>query len=105
MNLTTPSHKIWPFRATGAEDTLLDLTTAGDFASKPSTGVVDFTADSIAWTDNSIERSGTTHDLEANGIEIFMAGFRWQKLATLLQRTIGSIEMRTSATSGVLKSL
>ena len=74
MNLTTPSHRIWPMRATGAEDTLLDLTTAGDFASKPATGVVDLLKDSIAWTDNAIEVDGHTHDLETNGMEIYIAG-------------------------------
>ena len=74
MNLTTPSHKIYPMRATGAEDTLLDLTTAGDFASKPATGVVDLLKDSVAWTDNSTETDGNTHDLETNGMEIFIAG-------------------------------
>ena len=73
-NLTTPSHKIWPLRATGAEDTLLDLTTAGDFASKPSTGVLDLFAESIAWTDNSAENSALTHDTETNGMEIYIAG-------------------------------
>jgi len=72
--LVTPSHKIWPMRATGPEDTLLDLTTAGDFASKPSTGVVDLTADSIAWTDNSVENSALTHDLETNAMEVYIAG-------------------------------
>ena len=74
MNLTTPSHKIWPMRGTGAEDTLLDLTSAGDFASKPSTGVVDLLKDSIAWTDNSVEVDGHTHDTETNGMEIYIAG-------------------------------
>ena len=71
--LVTPSHKIWPMRATGAEDTLLDLTTAGDFANKPTTGVVDLLKDSVAWTDNSVEVASNTHDLQTNGMEIFMA--------------------------------
>ena len=73
MNLTTPSYKLYPMRATGPQDTLLDLTTAGDFASKPATGVVDLFADSVAWTDNTIENTSLTHNLKANGIEIHMA--------------------------------
>ena len=74
MNLTTPSHKIWPMRATGGEDTLLDLTTAGDFASKPTTGVLDLLKDNVEWTDNSTEKSALTHDTETNGMEIYIAG-------------------------------
>ena len=61
-------------RATGAEDTLLDLTTAGDFASKPATNVVDLLQDSVEWANNSTETPALTHDLEANGMEIYMAG-------------------------------
>ena len=74
MNLTTPSHKIWPFRPTGAEDTLLDLTTKGDFAQRPTSNVVDLLKDSVDWTDNSTEAPSLTHDLEANGLEIYIAG-------------------------------
>ncbi len=75
MNLTTPSHKIWPMRATGAEDSSrIDLTTEGDFAQKPSTGVVDLLKDSLEWTGNSTEREALTHDSEANGMEIYIAG-------------------------------
>ena len=74
MNLTTPSHKIWPMRATGAEDILLDLTSAGDFASKPAAGVLDLLKDNVEWTDNSTENESLTHDLETNGMEIYIAG-------------------------------
>ncbi len=74
MNLTTPCHKIWPLRATAAEDTLLDLTTKGDFANKPATGVVDLLADSLEWTANSTENAALTHDTQTNGMEIFIAG-------------------------------
>ncbi len=74
MNLTTPSHKIWPMRATGAEDTLLDLTSKGDFANKPSTGVLDLLKDNVEWTGNSTENSSLTHDLETNGMDIYIAG-------------------------------
>lgn len=74
MNLTTPCHKIWPLRATGPEDTLLDLTTKGDFANKPSTGVVDLLADALEWTNNSTEKASLTHDSETNGMEIYIAG-------------------------------
>lgn len=74
MILTTPVHKIWPMRATDTEDTLLDLTTAGDFASKPSAGVLDLLAESVNWTDNSSENSALTHDTETNGMEIYIAG-------------------------------
>ena len=73
MNLTTPSLKIWPMRATGPEDTLLDLTSAGDFASKP-TDTLDILKDAINWTDNSVENPALTHDSEANGIEFYIAG-------------------------------
>jgi hypothetical protein len=68
MNLTTPSHKIYPLRATGPEDTLLDLTTAGDFAQKPATAV-DLLQDSLDWTDNSSGTPAVTNILKANGIE------------------------------------
>lgn len=74
MNLTTPSHKIWPMRATGAEDTLLDLATAGDFAQRPTTGVLDLLKDNLEWTDNSTETPALTHDLQANGVEFYIAG-------------------------------
>ncbi len=74
MILLTPSHKIWPMRATGAEDTLLDLTTAGDYENRPSTGVLDLLKDNVEWTDNAAERDSTTHDLETNGMEIYIAG-------------------------------
>lgn len=73
MNLTTPSHKMFPLRATGAEDTLLDLTTAGNFANKPA-GAVDLLQDSIDWTDNSSQTPAVTNTLKANGIEINIAG-------------------------------
>jgi hypothetical protein len=73
MNLTTPSHKIYPLRATGPEDTLLDLTTAGDFAQKPATAV-DLLQDSLDWTDNSSGTPAVTNILKANGIEINIAG-------------------------------
>ena len=60
-------------RATGPEDTsAITLATEGDFAQKPTTGVVDLTADSVAWTDNAVERSALTHDLETNGMEIYI---------------------------------
>jgi len=72
MILQTPCHKIWPMRATGAEDTLLDLTTAGDFASKPS-DTLDLLSDVIDWTDNSAKNTGLTHDTETNGIDIYIA--------------------------------
>ena len=74
MNLTTPSHKIWPMRATGAEDTLLDLTTKGDYENRPSTGVLDLLKDNVEWADNSEEHESLTHDLETNGMEIYIAG-------------------------------
>ncbi len=74
MNLTTPSHKIWPMRATAAEDTLLNLTTKGNFANKPATGVLDLLKDNVEWTDNSTENESLTHDLETNGMEIYIAG-------------------------------
>ena len=61
-------------RATGAEDTLLDLTTAGDSDSRPSTGVLDLLKDNVDWTDNSTEKESLTHDLETNGMEIYIAG-------------------------------
>ena len=73
MNLTTPSDQIWPMRATGAEDTLLDLTTAGDFASMPPTGVVDLLADAVDWASNPTERDALTNILKSNGIEIYIA--------------------------------
>ena len=79
MQLLTPSHKIWPMRATDAEDTLLDLTTAGDFGSKPS-DTLDLLADAIEWTDagnefaSSVANSGLTHDTETNGMDIYIAG-------------------------------
>ncbi len=74
MNLTTPSHKIWPMRATGAEDTLLNLTTEGDYAQRPTTGVLDLLKDNVEWTDNSTEHESLTHNLETNGMEIYIAG-------------------------------
>lgn len=74
MILKTPSHKIWAMRATGAEDTLLDLTTAGDFANRPSTGVLDLLKDNVDWKDNTTEKESLTHDLETNGMEIYIAG-------------------------------
>ena len=77
MNLTTPSHKIWPMRATGAEDTQATIdariATTGDFAQKPTSNVVDLLSDAVEWTDNSTENSALTHDLQANGIEIMIA--------------------------------
>ena len=73
MNLTTPVHKIWPMRATGPEDTLLDLTTKGDFAQKPTTAL-DILQNEIDWTNNASGKPHLTHDSEANGIEIFIAG-------------------------------
>lgn len=77
MNLTTPSHKIWPMRATGPEDVQATIdariATTGDFAQKPASGVVDLLADAIAWVNNSIEKGSNTHDLETNGMEIFIA--------------------------------
>ncbi len=76
MNLTTPSHRIWPMRATAGEDTAAviaaRIATTGDFAQKPTTGVVDLLKDAIEWTANATERDATTHDLETNGIEIFI---------------------------------
>ena len=74
MILKTPCHKIWPMRATGAEDTLIDLTSAGDYAQRPTTGVLDLLKDNVEWTDNATEREATTHDLETNGMEIYIAG-------------------------------
>ena len=74
MQLLTPSHKIWPMRATGAEDTLLDLTSVGDYAQRPTTGVVDLLKDALEWTGNSTERDSLTHDLETNAMEIYIAG-------------------------------
>lgn len=59
-------------RATGPEDTLLDLTTAGDFANKP-TDTVDLLKDALEWSGHSSERDGTTHDTETNGLEIYIA--------------------------------
>ena len=73
MQLLTPCHKIWPMRATGAEDTLLDLTTAGDFASKPS-DTLDLLADVIDWTDNSVKNASLVHDTETNGMDMYIAG-------------------------------
>ena len=77
MNLTTPSHKIWPMRATGTEDTqaTIDarLATTGDFAQMPSSNVIDLLKDAIDWTSNSSETPSLTHDLETNGIEFMIA--------------------------------
>lgn len=77
MNLTTPSHKIWPMRATGAEDTQATINariaTTGDFAQKPASNVVDLLADAVEWAANTTEKESLTHDLEANGIEIYIA--------------------------------
>lgn len=61
-------------RATGTENTLLDLTSAGNFEQKPATGVVDLLSDSVLWTNNSIENPALTHNSETNGMEIFVCG-------------------------------
>ena len=65
-------------RATGAEDTQATIdariATTGNFAQKPATGVVDLLKDAVAWTDNSVENETNTHDLETNGMEIFICG-------------------------------
>ncbi len=74
MILKTPSHQLWPMRATGSEDTLLDLTTKGDFAQKPTTGVLDLLKDNVAWTGNSVENESLTHDFETNAMDIYIAG-------------------------------
>jgi hypothetical protein len=75
MNLTTPCHKIWPLRATGAEDaSRIDLATAGDYAQRPTTGVTDILKDALEWTDNSSEHPSLTHDTQTNGMEIYIAG-------------------------------
>jgi hypothetical protein len=60
-------------RATGAEDTLLDLTTAGDYENRPSTAL-DLLADSLEWTDNSTEKTSLVNYTETNGLEIYIAG-------------------------------
>ena len=73
MNLTTPSHKIWPMRATGAEDSSrLDLTTEADYAQKPA-AALDLLKDSITLSPET-PRDALTHDLQTNGIEIYIAG-------------------------------
>lgn len=74
LNLTTPIHKIWPLRATGAEDAQrIDLATEGDYEQRP-TDALDLLKDAIDWTDNSVERESLTHDTETNGMEIYIAG-------------------------------
>ncbi len=60
-------------RATGPEDSsAITLATEGDFAQKPIDNVVDLLKDSIAWAGNSVETNGNTHDLETNGMEMFI---------------------------------
>lgn len=72
MKLTTVSHRIWPLRVTGPEDTLLDLTSEGNFDNIPSTAL-DLQKDSIEW-DPEVERQARLlAELEANGIEIYIA--------------------------------
>ena len=107
MNLTTPSHKIFPMRATGAEDTLLDLTTAGDFASKPATGVLDLLKDNVEWTDNSVGNPSLTHDLETNGIDIYIAAsstagktLNWRLIAWRNENGPAKIVAEGTATTG-----
>ena len=68
MNLTTPVHKIWPMRATGPEDTLLDLTTAGDFAQKPD-GTLDLLKETIQWNEQQAKVMAKTL---TNAVEIYM---------------------------------
>ena len=68
MNLTTPVHKIWPMRATGPEDTLLDLTTAGDFEQKPE-GILDLLKETIQWNEQQPDVIAKTM---TNAIEMYM---------------------------------
>ena len=60
-------------RATGPEDSsAITLAMEGDFAQKPVDNVVDLLKDAIVWAGNSVEKPSLTHDLETNGMEIFI---------------------------------
>jgi hypothetical protein len=60
-------------RATGPEDVdAIALATEGDFAQKPDDNVVDLLQDSIDWAENSSETPTLTHDLETNGMEMYI---------------------------------
>jgi len=65
--LGTLAHRLFPARATATEDTLLDLTTKGDFAQKPS-GALDLLKYSVALSPE-VERDAPVRPiLKQNGI-------------------------------------
>ncbi|MCK5017540.1 MAG: hypothetical protein KAS32_10775 [Candidatus Peribacteraceae bacterium] len=80
-NLTTLSHRIFVVRQESDENgpsnadglTILDLTTSGDFASKPSTAV-DLLAKSAVWAPETERLPSSRPLLVQNGIEIYFSG-------------------------------
>ncbi|HDZ13920.1 MAG TPA: hypothetical protein ENH60_03345, partial [Pricia sp.] len=65
--LGTKAHRLFVARAVGTEDTLLDLTTKGDFAQKPS-GALDLLKYSVALSPE-VERDAPVRPiLKQNGI-------------------------------------
>ena len=69
MFLTTTTHRLFVARAAATEDTLLDLTTKGDFANKPVTALDLRTKDII--TPNPLPMSA---ELRPNGLRFMFCG-------------------------------
>ena len=70
--LGTLAHKLFVARAAATEDTLLDLTTKGDFAQKPATAL-DLLKSTIAWSPE-VERDAPIRPvMKANGIAFMFA--------------------------------
>lgn len=71
--LGTLAHKLFVARAAATEDTLLDLTTKGDFAQKPATAL-DLLKMSIAWSPEVVHDAPVRPILKQNGIAFLFCG-------------------------------
>ena len=71
--LGTISHRLFVARAAATEDTLLDLTTKGDFANKPATAL-DLMKDTLEWSPEVVRDAPLQAILKANGIAFSFCG-------------------------------
>ena len=71
--LGTISHKLFVARAAATEDTLLDLTTKGNFAQKPATAL-DLLKDSIAWSPDTVRDASVRPIIKGGGIAFSFCG-------------------------------